>query len=63
MTSDHEKDHAIVKWLIDDKISVISLGNILLNDKEDEYKIEEVYHVKYKKVTLQAQLKVIGKYL
>jgi hypothetical protein len=39
-----EKDHAIVKWLIDDKISVIPLNNILLNDKDDEYKIEEVYH-------------------
>jgi hypothetical protein len=31
-----------------------------LNDKDDEYKIEEVYNVKYKKVILQAQLKVIG---
>jgi hypothetical protein len=33
-----------VKWLIDDKISVIPLNNILLNDKDDEYKKEEVYH-------------------
>jgi hypothetical protein len=49
--------------LTDDKISVISVNNILLNDKDDEYKMEEVYNVKYKKVTLQAQLKVIGRYL
>jgi hypothetical protein len=27
-----EKDHAIVKWLIDDKISVTPFTNLILNE-------------------------------